>query len=901
VRVVEGEELERIWGWNWIPPTMRREEGTGRLRADLGVVRKGEVYQPRVVVPWVCSVRSPEVLAPVGTPGELWLEGDCLSGEGVVDSPAWLLAGAGKYPGRKGKVQPTGDIVKLQDDGTLVFVGRKDEMVAAQGKTTAVAELEAHLGTSLPAPFRSAAATRPDGSLAVLVQKPEGEEDATVKILDNSMTISLDKSGPLEITICDSLPASLAVALKRFDKFAQNSLASHLVPSGYVVVDNLPDNNRNSLEELASKLSPELLNALRDGFQKAWTTAPAATTALSAPEAILRSAWSAVLGIPADKIDTDDNFFRLGGDSVLAMKLVSRLRSSGHVLTVADIFRHMRLGDAAKVLKVNAVAPAEASNGIKKTEEAGYKPFSLTGVENAAIFVADVIRPRLQDPSWTVKDVCPVTDSQAIDVVGTVRNPRTSVQYTTLRSATGFDLARLTKACQVLVDAHDILRTVFVEHDSALLQVVLESLQIPVATHTTNAEEDLEKSVERICTAHLEDPSSFKLGGPFVHFMLVRNGAGDTQEECFVFALSHALYDGVSLPLLLRDLSTLYAGQTPSPAAAPVPFTSYLALTRDRANAEPALSYWRGLLAGSRPSVLPGQSATKPRNKALFLTAPALPTTSSLQKTGTTTATLLTAAWALVLARRLGTRDVTFGSITSGRTAPAVLLAAGDATIDGPCYQFTPVRVKFDSASTTTDLLANVQRQAAESSSWDYLGIGAVAPALGWSVKDGQVEELDGPLKGRYGVFFDSVVHHQDWEDFDEMELGETKCRVDIVNPHGDSARPLKVVSFVKGGEVHVGIVGYEEERELLQEVLAQLVETAKELVEGGSRRLLEETVEVREEVAKTEEVKAVVGHVGIMKEKGDVIDMANGAEGKRKRLWKRKWIERLKLRRVRS
>jgi hypothetical protein len=156
-------------------------------------------------------------------------------------------------------------------------------------------------------------------------------------------------------------------------------------------------------------------------------------------------------------------------------------------------------------------------------------------------------------------------------------------------------------------------------------------------------------------------------------------------------------------------------------------------------------------------------------------------------------------------------------------------------------------------------------------------------------------------LKGRYGVFFDSVVHHQDWEDFDEMELGETKCRVDIVNPHGDSARPLKVVSFVKGGEVHVGIVGYEEERELLQEVLAQLVETAKELVEGGSRRLLEETVEVREEVAKTEEVKAVVGHVGIMKEKGDVIDMANGAEGKRKRLWKRKWIERLKLRRVRS
>ncbi|KAL1841786.1 hypothetical protein VTJ49DRAFT_6624 [Mycothermus thermophilus] len=884
VDVLPEEEREKIWEWNAEPP-MRRDGKTGVVRVGM---RPGEVFNARAAVPWVCQLRNPTVLAPIGCPGELWLESEFLTGNGVVDSPAWLAAGGGRHKGRTGKAQPTGVIVILQEDGSLVFVGHKDEKLGIQDAGH-VAELEGHLATYLPEPSRYAVAAGPQGSLVVFVERPGAEQEDNVGILAEPAIISIPDSDFLHVTVSATMPTSLSSALRRLDKFAENSLASHLVPSGYVVVDRIPTKggeiDRAVLEQLGTNLPSTLLDRLRHGFQKAWTTAsPAQPGTLTTAEEILRSAWATVLGIPEDRIDADDNFFRLGGDSVLAMKLVSRLRTAGHVLTVADIFRHMRLGDAAKVLKLNEVAAGETTNGVK-TSESRYQPFSLVGVPDADKFVADVIRPRLQDSSWTVKDAYPVTDSQALDVAATVQSPRTSVQYTTLRSPDGFDRARLAQAFQALVNAHDILRTIFIEHDSSLLQVILDSLEVSLTTHIADSA-NLDQAVSSICTSHLDNPTSFRLGAPFVHFLLVE-AHGDSKEEVFIMALSHALYDGVSLPLLLRDLSTLYAGLALNSAAATAPFSSYISLTRSPVNANPALSYWRGLLSGSKPTVLPGQAPIPTSaSNALFLTAPTVPAAQVLT-TGTTTASLLTSAWALLLARRLKTQDVTFGSITSGRTAPAVLLEAGDATIDGPCYQFTPVRVRFDEKTqTAAELLAGVQRQAAESSSWDFLGVSRVAEAVGWSDHLGNgTGGGDGLLTGRYGVFFDSVVHHQDWEDFDEMEFGEGKCAVDIVNPHGDAARPLKVVSFVKGGEVNVGLVGYQEERGLLEEVLKELAETVRELVNGGEGRLLE----VKEEVEETADV-VVAEKEEASDEKGVALEKTGEiVEKKRKRSWKKR------------
>lgn len=817
------EELSRIWSWNRGGPLLL-DAATGGLRADTSIVKPGDIYHPRAVMPWVCDLRNSTMLSPIGCAGELWLEGSFLTGASVIESPPWLLAGAVEHAGRTGKVQPTGDIVKLREDGSMIFVRRKDENLLAQGHAADVAELEMHLTKYFPSSVHTAAVGQP---LVLFIEKPQTlETELGVEIMPKQNIITLPTREPGSETsfaaaISCVVPVSLAAAVKRLDKFAQNSLASHLVPSAYVVLDKMPRNgsqiDRGLLQHTVATIPKQVLDEIRAGFQSTWAkglpaqTAAVATTA----EDILRSCWAGILGLGPEQIDVDDNFFRLGGDSVMAMKLVSRLRAQGHGLTVADIFRHMRLGDAAKVLKLNQYA-APGGEVAKQIGRLSYQPFSLLDAADAERFVTDIVRPKLANTRWSAQDVYPVTDSQKLDVRATVEPPRTSIQYTMLYSENGgFIRDRLLGACHRLVQAYDILRTVFIEHESTLLQVVLKDLEVPVITRRAESE-DLKKFVSDLC-AEDADSGEFRLGSPFLRLFLVEGSGG---QECLVIGLSHAQYDGGSLPKLLTDLETLYAGNEIVP---PEPLSAYIAQTRSSTAQTKALSYWSTLLAGSSLSVLAGQSATlpTPNSRAVFRTK-AIESTAQPPR-DVTTATVLTAAWALVLARRLRTADITFGSITSGRATD--LLPTAESVM-GPCYQFTPVRVRFQPNWTAADLMQFVQRQGAESLAYDFVGFEAISKCVGWSS----------------GSFFDSVVHHQDWDDFDEMPFAGGRCKVDIVNPHGDASRPVKVVSFLKEGRMHVGVVGSEDDEEFVEGVLAELKDVVEGLSRDGERSVLVDT-----------------------------------------------------------
>ncbi|KAF4151671.1 hypothetical protein CNMCM6069_003270 [Aspergillus lentulus] len=142
----------------------------------------------------------------------------------------------------------------------------------------------------------------------------------------------------------------------------------------------------------------------------------------------------------------------------------------------------------------------------------------------------------------------------------------------------------------------------------------------------------------------------------------------------------------------------------------------------------------------------------------------------------------------------------------------------------GPCYQLTPIRVPFQPDWTASDLLHFVQTQSAESAAHDFLGFEKIAKLAEWDIRPG---------KG-----FDSIVHHQDWEEFESMPFGGGSCRVDIANPHGDAAYPVKAVSLVKGGEIHVGVVGSERDVGFVDEVLGELVAAVEEL-SGQSEEVL--------------------------------------------------------------
>lgn len=350
-------ELDQIWRWNQTPP-LSFDESTLCLRAELSS-KPGSVY-PRAAVPWVCDPKTLSLLSPIGCVGELWLEGAYLPGE-TVESPAWLLAGSPSCKGWTGRVQSTGDTVKLQPDGSLLFVRRKDEVLTIQGHAVDIGDLEAHFTRHLPPGVYAAAAICQSSNtnqqvmeqeLVVFVEQPIF--DATsVAMMPVEREITHDGTS---LHIRSNIPTGLAVALKKLDKSIQNSLNSYMVPFAYVVVDKLPVEKGKALNKLASAIPRPILIQLREGIREAWKNTALQTT-LTAAEDVLRSSWAKILGIAPEQIDVDNNFFRLGGDSVLAMKLVSRLRAQGHSLSVADIFTYMRLGDAAKVMKSKIHSP----------------------------------------------------------------------------------------------------------------------------------------------------------------------------------------------------------------------------------------------------------------------------------------------------------------------------------------------------------------------------------------------------------------------------------------------------------------------------------------------------------------------------------------------------------------
>lgn len=806
------EELDQIWRWNQTAP-LSPEEATGRLRAP-GNIKPGSEY-PRAAVPWVCDPRNPSQLSPIGCQGELWLESAIL-GDEAVESPAWLVAGGSEVVGRAGKVQSTGDIVELRHDGSLIFVGRKDDIMPVSGHAVSVADLEAHCARFLPTSARAAAAVfqstangddqASNQELIILVEQQPLSE-GSVELMFMRHDISCDQEDPdsFRATVNSEIPVSLAIALKKLDKFIRDDLPSSLQPSAYVVVDRLPRKeshvDRVTLNQFASRIPSHVLGQLRDGYEKVWESS-LGQASLSVSENILRSAWAKLLVMRPEQIDVDDNFFRLGGDSVLAMKLVSGLRAQGHGLSVADVFQHMRLGDAATVLKVNS-----ASTG----KTLPYKPFSTLGVPNVGQFLADVVRPKLAVPEWSVKDAAPVTDSQALDIRGTVNAPRTSVQYTMLHFTGGIDKQRLLGACKELVKTHDILRTVFIEHESAFFQIVVHELETSLITREDD--EDIDKLVSKVCTEYIE--SDFALGSSFLKFIHVEGKDG---RHCLVIRLSHALYDGMSLPRLLEDLENLYSSGKVGDFES---FPSYIARTSDQGLQSKALGYWRDLLRGSSLSVLEGQS-TQTGDRGVFKEDLAVEGFQPPEEI--TTANLLTAAWALVLARRQGKADVTFGGVTSGRGIDM----AGVENVVGPCYQLTPIRVPFEPSWTAADLMRFVQRQSGASAAHDFVGFEKISgECTQWKSESNRQE-----------LFFDSIVHHQDWDDADSMPFAGETARLEILNPHGDSPRPLKAVSFVKDGHLRVGVVGSERDEAFVTSVLGELVAAVQELVSSSGGHL---------------------------------------------------------------
>ncbi|OJD23691.1 hypothetical protein ACJ73_04954 [Blastomyces percursus] len=502
----------------------------------------------------------------------------------------------------------------------------------------------------------------------------------------------------------------------------------------------------------------------------------------------LQKLWSRVLEISEDEVGLDDSFFDLGGDSISAMKLVSEGRMENLELSVMQIFQNRSFRDMAAIVK-------ESQQLQEPTKR--YIPFSTLDVSDVDTFISESILPSFANSSWQVVDVLPARPLQEIAVDGTTNLPRYSARYELFYLDSAVNRSRLFESCQEIISRNEILRTIFVKSGGSCFGVVIEELQLPLVEYEIDG--DLVAFSEQLC--NLDVQTVMPLGTPFIKFFFVQCSTG---QSCLIMRISHAQYDEICLPILLRQLSALYEGKSVPES---LPFSSFVHHVV-RENIPQSIEYWRNLLRGSSMSIL--RPSTPLESKKSIFISKTFDISSRTKEI--TLATIPSAAWALCLARRLSVRDVTFGEVVSGRN---IDLPNCDIVM-GPTWQYVPLRVKFEPGWTAVDLLNFVQHQHISSTQFEGIGLKEIVRnCTDWP------ETVD---------WFDSVVH-QDVEHVENLAFLSANSRMETIYPHLEPLREWKIQAFPKGDSLCIEIVTFESWRAEADSILNEMGDIITQLV----------------------------------------------------------------------
>ncbi|CCD96147.1 putative Non-ribosomal peptide synthase:Amino acid adenylation (modular protein) [Bradyrhizobium sp. ORS 375] len=210
----------------------------------------------------------------------------------------------------------TGDRVRCDQLGRMVFLGRRDDQVKLRGYRVEPAEI-AQVMSSLSGV-----------SDAAVVARPIDGEQARLELVAYCVVDAAAELSP------DGLRMQLAALLP-----------DHMVPSRVIFLDRLPLTANGKLDRAALP-------------QPGDESATACADPVGEIEQIIAAVWREVLG--RDRIGRDDNFFELGGDSILSLQIIARLRKRGVILTPKQVFAQQTIAALAGVVATTS-APATAA------------------------------------------------------------------------------------------------------------------------------------------------------------------------------------------------------------------------------------------------------------------------------------------------------------------------------------------------------------------------------------------------------------------------------------------------------------------------------------------------------------------------------------------------------------
>ena len=544
----------------------------------------------------------------------------------------------------------TGDLARYAPDGNIVFLGRNDEQLKIRGFRIEPAEIETQL-----------AAHEAVREAVVIARENAAQEKRLVAY------VTLQQP-----TRDDVLSVGTAELPHLLRQHLEQRLPDYMIPAAFVSLDALPLTPNGKLDRKALPAPSD------EALAHAPDEAPQ-----GALEIALAALWRELLGV--SRVGRHDNFFSLGGHSLVAVRMLNRLPASiGIEVPLALLFEHPTLvGFASAVSDILAQAGPQALPDIAPVSRDA--PLALSFAQQRLWFLT-----QLEGESTTYH--VPLM----------------------LRLQGRLDRAAWRRAQDTIWMWHEALRTVFPAEDGRpLARVPHREDGMPWREDDLSALPDARAHLEEICREEAERAFDLALG-PLVRARLIRLAA---DEHVFMLVQHHIVTDGWSIRVLVEELCAFYrAAITDADLPAPprIQYRDYVAWQRQWLSAERLAHearYWRAKLADAPASLdLPTDRPRPARQRfeaghvpIRLDAATTLAVRQLAQAQRVTLFMLFAAAWAIVLARLSGQSDLVIGTPTANRPRPEL------ESLAGLFVNTVALRIDLSDGPDIADLLARVR------------------------------------------------------------------------------------------------------------------------------------------------------------------------------------------------
>lgn len=458
--------------------------------------------------------------APIGVAGELHIGGSGLA-RGYINRPDATAEKFIPNPFSTSgeRMYKTGDRARYLSDGRIEFLGRIDNQVKIRGNRIELREIE----------------------IALVAH---GE------VIDNVVIAREDNPGDKRLVAYLVTRQNQRLTPGELRSFLNERLPDFMVPASFVFLDRLPLTPNGKVD--------------RDALPPPDHSRPEGDKVFQAPrneiENTLAKIWSKVLGVA--QIGVHDNFFDLGGDSILSIQIIAKANQAGLSLTPRQLFQHQTVAELASVAGMSGPAQAEQS------VVTGQVP--LTPVQ-ARFFELD--QPELHH----------YNQAMLLEVKGPA------------------DALVFEESIELLLIQHDALRFRYTRnHDGWVQTIVAPDRTVPFETVDLSAlTEEQQRMVIPDHATRLQASLDLQ-NGPLMRVALFDRGAG--QNKYLLIVIHHLAVDGVSWRILLEDLHSLYQQlsrrEKPSLPPKTTSFKSWAERLAEHARSgdlKAELAYWCGV------------------------------------------------------------------------------------------------------------------------------------------------------------------------------------------------------------------------------------------------------------------------------------------------------------------